>query len=293
VAAGTETVPDLVNYQGLIFLEDGSSDVTGAYDAWLQLPLAERRGFLVVTPDLRWPPGTTRAAQRADAPTKALPAGRYTVELHPRPGLEPGRALSGQLALRVGRTGGTPTTWTVAAEPGRPWTGEFDLPVDVDFVGFKASDDLDGRVGLLRVRPQSVVASLDRIAAYDVLGTWALGPFVFLFHDDQSYPEPDGFWVRGGSRAIISVVSRTGRVTTHFRLRIRSGVANTLNIDTPDHHWTLQLAPDEVREIDMATTALDGTLRVIISPATGFRPSDRYPANGDRRFLGCWVQIIE
>ena len=223
----------------------------------------------------------------------ALPAGRYTVELHPRPGLAPGTALSGQLALRVGRTGGTPTTWTVAAEPGRPWTAEFDLPVDVNFVGFRASDDLDHQVGLLRVRPQSVVPSLDRIAAYDVLGSWAIGPFVFLFHDDQSYPEPDGFWVRGGSRAIISIVSRTGRVTTRFRLRLRSGVANALSIDTPDQHWTLQLAADEVRDLDMAPTALDGTLRVIISPATGFRPSDRDPANGDRRFLGCWVQIIE
>ena len=30
--------------------------------------------------------------------------------------------------------------------------------------------DLDGQVGLLRVRPQSVVGSLDRIAAFDVLG---------------------------------------------------------------------------------------------------------------------------
>jgi hypothetical protein len=223
----------------------------------------------------------------------ALPAGRYTVELHPLPTLAAGTRLSGQLWLRVGRTGGAPITWTVQGEPGRPWTTDFDLPVDVTFVGFLASEDLDRQVGLLRLRPQSVVASLDRIAAYDVLGSWARGPFMFLFHDDQAYPEPDGFWVRGASRAIISVVSRTGRVRAAFRLRFRSTVPNTVRIDTPDQHWTLQLAPGQVQDIEMNPTARDGTLRVIVSPATGFRPSDRDPANGDRRFLGCWVQIAE
>ena len=30
------------------------------------------------------------------------------------------------------------------------------------------------------------------------------------FTTTQAYPEPDGFWVRGASRAIVSVVSRTG-----------------------------------------------------------------------------------
>ena len=43
----------------------------------------------------------------------------------------------------------------------------------------------------------------------------------------------------------------------------------------------------------MSPSARDGTLRIVVSPATGFRPSDRDPANGDRRFLGCWVEIAE
>ncbi|MES2523336.1 MAG: hypothetical protein V4617_11605 [Gemmatimonadota bacterium] len=55
----------------------GMADVSGGYDAWLATPRDQRVAFLVVTPDKRWPSGTTRAAQQADAPTVILPAGRY------------------------------------------------------------------------------------------------------------------------------------------------------------------------------------------------------------------------
>ncbi|MBK8250722.1 MAG: RagB/SusD family nutrient uptake outer membrane protein [Gemmatimonadetes bacterium] len=45
----------------------GMADVSGGYDAWLATPLNSRAGFLVVTPDKRWPQGATRAAQQANA----------------------------------------------------------------------------------------------------------------------------------------------------------------------------------------------------------------------------------
>lgn len=46
----------------------GMADVSGGYDAWLATPLDARAPFLVVTPDKRWPQGTTRAAQQAASP---------------------------------------------------------------------------------------------------------------------------------------------------------------------------------------------------------------------------------
>lgn len=55
----------------------GMADVSGAYDAWLKDGIGTRKAFLVITPDQRWPQGATRAAQGAEAPTVALPAGRY------------------------------------------------------------------------------------------------------------------------------------------------------------------------------------------------------------------------
>ncbi len=48
----------------------GMGDVSGNYATWLSQPLGDRgagnNGFFMVTPDLRWPQGTTRAAQQAD-----------------------------------------------------------------------------------------------------------------------------------------------------------------------------------------------------------------------------------
>jgi hypothetical protein len=48
----------------------GMGDVSGNYEAWLRTPLGDRGagnvGFFMVTPDLRFPQGTTRTAQQAD-----------------------------------------------------------------------------------------------------------------------------------------------------------------------------------------------------------------------------------
>ena len=47
----------------------GFGDTSGAYDTWLSTTLVSRNGeFLIVTPDLRFPQGTTLAAQRAASP---------------------------------------------------------------------------------------------------------------------------------------------------------------------------------------------------------------------------------
>jgi hypothetical protein len=223
----------------------------------------------------------------------ALPAGRYTIELLPRSAGGSGPALVGHLALQAGRSGGSLTDWDVKAGVGERWQATFDLPVDVNFVGFRADPELEARVGELRILPVRVVPTLDRVAAYEVLATMTLGRFVFLFHDGSSYPEPDGFWVRGSNRAIVSVVSRAGHLTTRVRLRLRSPVANTIRFETPGLTWTEDLQPGVPKDIEVEPTALDGTLRMIISPARGFRPSDVTPGSQDRRFLGCWVEVVE
>jgi hypothetical protein len=47
----------------------GMADVSGAYAAWVALPIDQRGasgGFTMVTPDLRFPQGSTRPAQQAD-----------------------------------------------------------------------------------------------------------------------------------------------------------------------------------------------------------------------------------
>ena len=47
----------------------GFADVSGGYDTWLSTPLIQRNGdFLIITPDLRFPQGSTRPAQQAASP---------------------------------------------------------------------------------------------------------------------------------------------------------------------------------------------------------------------------------
>lgn len=47
----------------------GFADISGGYDNWLQTNIVSRNGdFVIVTPDLRFPQGATRAAQQAASP---------------------------------------------------------------------------------------------------------------------------------------------------------------------------------------------------------------------------------
>jgi len=70
----------------------GFADTSGAFDAWLAQPVANRQSFLVVTPDRRFPQGTTRPEQQANSPTTG-PTGN--VYFRNRPGAQdvPGNPL--------------------------------------------------------------------------------------------------------------------------------------------------------------------------------------------------------
>jgi hypothetical protein len=54
----------------------GFADTSGGFDAWLAKPIENREPFPVVTPDLRFPRGVTRAEQQANSPA-VPPAGQY------------------------------------------------------------------------------------------------------------------------------------------------------------------------------------------------------------------------
>jgi len=54
-------------YYNMAPLYYAMADTSGALDAWLGTPLQNRDMFLILTPDRRWPQGTTRAAQQANS----------------------------------------------------------------------------------------------------------------------------------------------------------------------------------------------------------------------------------
>lgn len=72
------------SWHQISLMYSGMADNTGAYPAWIALPLSQRVGmnFVVRTPDTRWPQGADRNAQVA-ASTLPLAAGQYIANRDP------------------------------------------------------------------------------------------------------------------------------------------------------------------------------------------------------------------
>jgi hypothetical protein len=87
----------------------GMADTSGSYAAWIAQPVGERgagnQSFFMVTPDLRFPQGTSRAAQRADFERSTCNAASTACEryfVNRDPGGDP--ATSSPVWAGVGRT---------------------------------------------------------------------------------------------------------------------------------------------------------------------------------------------
>lgn len=72
------------SWHQISLMYNGMADTSGAYQAWIALPLASRVGMnlLIQTPDTRWPAGATRSAQVANSGLP-LPATRYIANRDP------------------------------------------------------------------------------------------------------------------------------------------------------------------------------------------------------------------
>jgi hypothetical protein len=246
--------------------------------------------------ELRATPGSRRAALPVPLLLNArfaLPAGQYRVTLDPQP-VSDAAPLAGELVLQGGRHGGSLARWQVASPRTRPWQATFEIPADISYVGFRASGELAAAIGGLHLIPVHVVPTLARTAMPEVLGSLLLGDeFVVLLHDGASFPEAEGFWVRGEVTASITVVSRSGRLTAPVPLRVRNGpFLNVVRITTSQESMEVVLQPGEQRDVRLAPTPLDGTLRMRIHPERGFVPAKTDPGSTDVRVLGCWVEAV-
>ncbi|MDP9349019.1 MAG: hypothetical protein M3P24_07750, partial [Gemmatimonadota bacterium] len=65
-----------VNWHQMPYHVIGMADVSGAFETWLSQPRDSRVPLLIVTPDLRFPQGSTRTAQNADRGGQVQPTGR-------------------------------------------------------------------------------------------------------------------------------------------------------------------------------------------------------------------------
>lgn len=221
----------------------------------------------------------------------SLPAGTYAVDLLLPASVVP---IDGALAVHAGRTSPPLHTWPVTmASPGS-WGRAFSLPVDVGFVGFKASAPIVAASPRLRLTPQQVVDASRRPRTPAVLGSARYGDVAVLVHGEDAWPEPDGLWVRGLATATLTLVGPPGPQV----LRLRAGpkpVDVTLAWDGGG--TTVRLGAGETRDATLpASGGASGAAgqvarQVRVGTSSSFVPAEVEAGSRDRRPLGCWISV--
>ena len=223
----------------------------------------------------------------------ALAAGDYRVEIG---GLKTSEPVRGFVGLQVGRNGSPLQEWPVELAPGGSWKATFSLPVDAEFVGFVISDSL-ASASSLRLTPLTIVNKNNRESSFhgasrSVLSAVSFPAASIFFHDEDVYPEQNGFWVRGGSTAYMTVAAN--HPDEGVTLRVHSeGRPNSVIFETTTWGERLQLQAGTPRDVHIPAPARPGPFLLRMTAANGFVPSEMIPGNTDRRMLGCWVEIVE
>ena len=111
-----------------------------------------------------------------------------------------------------------------------------------------------------------------------------------VFMNDDSYPEPAGFWVAGGHET--SVVIAPDRHGAAMTLWVRNGAApNVVTLESGSWRDELSLGAGEGRRVDVPLERRQTSARVRIGSAATFRPSEVDPNSRDTRLLGVFVEL--
>jgi hypothetical protein len=216
----------------------------------------------------------------------ALPAGEYAIELRRSPRAQ---RMTGTLGLQVGRIGQPMISWPVEVQGGGDWQQRFTLPLDSEFVGFRASPELEAALDGFTLRPLHVIDARRRWQAPPVLAASSYGSSVLFFHDEQAWPERAGFWTRGSTTVPVTIKTHAETVV----LRVHSGARpNRVTFETGGWREQLALEPHKRRDVEVPAGSA-GLIPLRISTETGFVPADLEPGSSDKRLLGCWIEVNE
>jgi hypothetical protein len=215
-----------------------------------------------------------------------LPAGAYQLEID---GANTETVLETALGLQVGREGKPVQTWSMRLAPNETWRQQFSLPLDAEFVGFRAARDVERSIQMLRLRPLTVVDRSLRPKTPPVIAAAPFGSLTVFFHDAVAYSEPDGFWVRGRAR-LRTTLADGANSNDATALQVHSGARpNTVTFSTPRWSERLELVPGVTREVRVPSVPHERLVSLTITTTSGFVPAELQPGNGDRRLLGCWI----
>jgi hypothetical protein len=240
------------------------------------------RAALVLEPGARKGPQPARVLHNGRF---SLPAGSYRIEVE-----WDGARTGESLGLQVGRTGGPWMSWPVNPEPGGRWSGEFSLPLDAAFVGFRGTPELERIVKRIRLVPTAVVDATHRPRTPEVLAASLSGDASVFYFDDNAFQEARGFWVRGERQTRVTIDH--ANVAAPLKLRVHSGpVANRLHIATGDFERDISLEP--LHPIDIEIPRRQRLVTLALTAAREFVPRQLDPNSNDPRPLGVWIEVAQ
>jgi hypothetical protein len=218
-----------------------------------------------------------------------LPAGRYVLDLK---GSEAASSMpDASMSLQLGREGRPLESWPLVLLPGQHSLRDFDVPLDTEFVGFRASRQAEQAIAELRVSPRSVVETRKRIPADTVLSSAAFSPVRIFFHDSLAYPEAEGFWV-GGRTTVRMTMLKVKETDPGVLLAVHSGArSNVVSLATPEWSQKLELVPGVTARVIVPSKTGERSIALTISTADGFVPAE-IERSRDRRLLGAWIAFI-
>jgi hypothetical protein len=217
----------------------------------------------------------------------SLPAGSYRIDVQFN---DRAAGRTWPLSLQVGRVGPPFETWQVEAQGGELWSTTLWLPVSASFVGLRGPDDLERAIDAITITPTAVVDAGSRPIVPVVVAAARYDDVSLFFHDERMYPEPSGFWTRGGRTSGITVATPPDR-TSPVVLRFHSGAQpNKATFSTFGWSHEVSLTPGEAAEIELPTMA-GGVVPLTITAEDGFYPRDLDPSSADQRFLGIWIEV--
>ncbi|MGH9384470.1 MAG: hypothetical protein ACRD2N_09315, partial [Vicinamibacterales bacterium] len=241
---------------------------------------------LVIAPEIRPDPQPLRVIHNGRL---SLPAGTYTVDVT---WADRTPAAPTSLSWQIGRIGPPLSTWTVDMRANQRWQTSVDLPVDASFVGFRGSNEVERAVKSITVTPVKLVDEGSRPHLPVVLAAARYEEVTVFFHDEQLYPEADGFWTMGKRRMAVTMTASAGRQKP-IVLRVHCGSqANRLTLSMRGWTRSLDLVPLAPQIIELPASAT-GVIPLLLATENGFSPSQNEPTSKDRRFLGVWVEVVK
>ena len=232
------------------------------------------------------PPGTLLSLEE-------VPAGDYRLRMTRTP------SARGELVLGIGRASVPAARWPLSAEQ----AGRFYLPVRASYI--RVTGDAEALQSIENValvpEPQARTPTETHTGSENDVSTLVLrtarardagryGTSVVYTLDDRVWLEPRGFWVMGG-RAPDVVIAMDHPVDS-LEIDVRNGPGpNRLRIRAGAWSSERALGPDEPWHVRVPVTGHAPAIVVGFDVQRGFIPADIDPKSGDRRALGCWVEV--